>query len=59
MGRPPVPKKLEKRALLSVRFSGDERRLLERMAETAGLSISEWARRILLSAAHLRAQQGD
>jgi hypothetical protein len=51
MGRPPVPKKLAKGALLSVRFSTDERKALERAAERDGIRLSEWARRALLSAA--------
>lgn len=50
-GRPPVPRKLAKGALLSVRFSEDERRALERAAEREGLRMSEWARRCLLDAA--------
>jgi hypothetical protein len=50
LGRPPVPKKLAKGALLSVRFSAEERKGLERAAERASLKLSEWARRILLAA---------
>jgi hypothetical protein len=50
LGRPPVPKKLAKGALLSVRFSAEERKKLERAAEHGGLKLSEWARRVLLSA---------
>jgi uncharacterized protein (DUF1778 family) len=51
MGRPPVPKKLAKGSLLSVRFSESERRALEKAAELAGVRLSEWARRTLLAAA--------
>jgi hypothetical protein len=51
IGRPPVPKKLAKAALLSVRFSESERRGLERAAAREGLRVSEWARRVLMSAA--------
>lgn len=50
MGRPSIPKSLAKGVLLSVRFSGAERRILERAAEREGTSLSEWARRTLLAA---------
>ena len=49
IGRPPIPKKLHKDSLLSVRFSGDERKALEAAAD--GESLSAWARRVLLSEA--------
>jgi hypothetical protein len=49
IGRPPIPKKLHKASLLSVRFSADERRIIERAAKDEGLSA--WARRVLLSVA--------
>jgi hypothetical protein len=49
IGRPPIPKKLHKASLLSVRFSAEERRLIDRAAKDEGLSA--WARRVLLSAA--------
>jgi hypothetical protein len=51
LGRPPVPKKLAKGSLLSVRFSGDERKALEQAAERKGVKLSEWARRVLLASA--------
>jgi hypothetical protein len=51
IGRPPVPKKLAKGALLSVRFSAAERAALDETAKSEGLKLSEWARRVLLSAA--------
>lgn len=51
LGRPPVPKRLAKGALLSVRFSAEERRTLEVTAERAGVKLSEWARRVLLAGA--------
>jgi hypothetical protein len=51
IGRPPVPKKLSKASLLSVRLSEGERRALERAAERDDLKLSEWARRALLSVA--------
>jgi len=58
LGRPPVPKKLAKGSLLSVRFSESERRAIERAAANQGLKLSEWARRALLeSALRLEAAQ--
>lgn len=51
IGRPPVPKKLAKASLLSVRFAEGERRLIEKAAEASGVGLSEWARRILIAAA--------
>jgi len=50
IGRPPVPAKLAKGSLLSVRFSEDERKAMDRAAERAGLKLSEWARRALIAA---------
>jgi hypothetical protein len=49
IGRPPVPKRLAKAALLSVRLSEGERRLIERAAKRDGVGLSEWARRTLLA----------
>jgi hypothetical protein len=49
VGRPPVPKKLSKDTLLSVRFSESERRSLERTAEREGLTLSKWTRKTLLA----------
>jgi len=51
IGRPPVPKKLAKAALLSVRFAEGERAALERAAKRDGVGLSEWARRVLVAAA--------
>ena len=48
IGRPPVPKKLAKASLLSVRFSAVERKMLERAAGMAGVTLSEWARKTLI-----------
>jgi hypothetical protein len=50
-GRPPVPKKLAKGSLLSVRFSQQERQALERAANRSGVTLSTWARSALISAA--------
>jgi predicted HicB family RNase H-like nuclease len=54
VGRPRVPKKLAKGSLLSVRFSGAERRKIDLAAEKDGVSVSEWSRRALLAAAEQR-----
>ena len=51
IGRPPVPKKLAKAALLSVRFSESERAEIEKAAKRDGVGLSEWARRVLLATA--------
>jgi hypothetical protein len=51
MGRPPLPKGEAKGSLLSVRFSEDERQALDHAAKRIGERLSEWARRVLLSAA--------
>ena len=56
VGRPPVPKKLAKGSLLSVRFSESERRALERAAEASGLSLSAWARLTLLDRVKISTQ---
>ena len=50
IGRPPTPKKLAKSSLLSVRFSTEERRALERAAEQKEMRLSDWARQALLLA---------
>lgn len=51
IGRPPVPKRLAKASLLSVRFAEGERAALERAAKRDGVGLSEWARRTLVAAA--------
>jgi hypothetical protein len=51
IGRPPLARKERKATLLSVRLTEDERRDVERAAKAAGVALSEWARRVLLSAA--------
>jgi hypothetical protein len=58
MGRPPLPKGKVKAAMFCIRLSPDEREAIERAAQKADERASEWARRILLSAAlPLEAQQ--
>ena len=54
VGRPPVPKKLAKGTLLSVRFSESERRSLEQTADREGLTLSKWTRKTLLRAIDMR-----
>lgn len=51
IGRPPVPKKLAKASLLSVRLAEGERKLIEQAAKRDGVGLSDWARRVLLAAA--------
>jgi len=51
IGRPPIAKKDRKATLLSVRLTEIERRIVERAAKTAGVGLSEWARRVLLATA--------
>jgi len=51
IGRPPLPKKLAKGALLSVRFSESERTALDRAAKKDGVKLSAWARSVLLAKA--------
>lgn len=51
IGRPPIAKKERKATLLSVRLSAEERRDVERAAKDAGVGLSEWARRVLVTAA--------
>jgi len=53
VGRPRVSKKLSKAALLSVRVTKDERKLLELAAEKSGVNLSEWARGALLEKASI------
>jgi hypothetical protein len=49
MGRPRLPKDLAKGRLLSVRFTGEEFKTLEKEAERQGVSLSELTRKTLLS----------
>ena len=57
MGRPPLAKKERKAAHLSVRLTEAEHRAAERVAEAAGMSLSEWARKTILFAAGGSASQ--
>ena len=50
MGRPPLAKKERKATHLSVRFTEDEHRSVERAAKAAGLALSEWARSVIIAA---------
>lgn len=52
MGRPPIADRgAIKKSTFSIRITPEERATVERAAEASGESASEWARRILLSAA--------
>ncbi len=51
LGRPPVPKKLAKGSLLSVRFSESERAHLVKAAKRGNQKLSEYARSALLATA--------
>lgn len=57
LGRPPIPADEQKASLLSVRFTAAERHSLERAAQRSERTVSEWARRTLLSAA-VRSEPG-
>jgi hypothetical protein len=50
MGRPRLSKDQAKDSYLSVRFTADEIRRLEKEAERQGISLSEFTRKSLLSA---------
>ena len=50
MGRPPLAKRERKATHLSVRFTEDEHRGVERAAKAAGVAVSEWARSVILAA---------
>ncbi len=50
MGRPPLAKKERKATHVSVRFTEDEHRALERSAKSSGLALSEWVRSVILAA---------
>lgn len=50
-GRPRIPEKEQHSVPLSVRFTREERERLARVANAAGLSLSEWCRRTFLEAA--------
>jgi hypothetical protein len=47
---PPLAKKERKATHLSVRFTTDEHRAIERAAKVAKVAVSEWARAVILAA---------
>ena len=51
MGRPRLPKGAVKASTFSLRLMPAEREAVDRAALAAGVSASEWARRVLLMAA--------
>jgi len=52
LGRPPLKKSLIRGKPLRIRLRDSERRLIDKAANLAGLSSSEWARTLLLQAAN-------
>jgi len=50
IGRPPIPEEERRESLLSVRFTDGERAQLEEIAAANGITLSDWARRVLLKA---------
>ena len=50
-GRPPLPKSKVRARTLQIRLTSAERRSLERVAAVQGLSLADWARETLKSAA--------
>lgn len=50
-GRPPLPRGEAKDAKLILRMTLAERHAIDEAAQRAGLSASEWARRVLTDAA--------
>lgn len=53
-GRPELPDKVRKSAVLVIRLTKEERALVER---AAGGNVSRWARDVLLRAAETRGKQ--
>lgn len=51
MGRPPKPKSQIKKPALSVRLTDAELSLVQKAAKNAGLGLTEWATKTLLSSA--------
>lgn len=51
MGRPPKPRGEAKAEVLTLRLTKDERKATEAAAKRAGVPVSEWARRVIISAA--------
>jgi hypothetical protein len=51
IGRPQVPKNKALTPGLSVRFTIGERKAIDAAVARSGLSLSKWARKVLLSAA--------
>ena len=49
LGRPPLAKGQDRASLLSVRLKPSERRALERAAKKSELTLSAWAREVLLA----------
>lgn len=52
MGRPPLPKGTAKASMFCIRLSPSEREAIERAAAANDLTVSEWARKMLLANAN-------
>jgi hypothetical protein len=57
-GRKPRPEKARRYQFAGLRVTGEERRILEEAAESAGKSHAKWARGILLNAAWDKVEDG-
>ncbi len=55
LGRPALPQEEVRKALIGVRVRLDERDLVKRAAEAAGMTVSDWARQILVREARRQA----
>ena len=53
MGRPKKPRRERAEKFIRVRVSADEERAIDHAAKAAGLDRSKWARKVLLSVAHV------
>ena len=54
IGRPTLKKSAKKGRIIGVRFTPDERRLVEKAAEKSGKTISQWMRNAALEIAGVR-----
>lgn len=55
IGRPTLKKAVKKGQIIGVRFTPDERRLVEKAASKSGKTISQWMRNAALEMANVRA----
>jgi hypothetical protein len=52
MGRPPKPKCEVKSVTLTIRLTAAERKKIEASAKRDGVSVGEWARRVVAAASN-------